>query len=94
MIADCPVLQWKNLRKTLNASKSVAFMHTHSSDFLLSIDPSFELFMCEGVVAFSDLDPEPKPVCILLDTGAAQSFILADMLPFSSQSSCNSDVLI
>lgn len=26
--------------------------------------------------------------------GAAQLFILADVLPFSSQSSCNSDVLV
>lgn len=45
-------------------------------------------------MAFFDLDPEPKPVRIPWDTGAAQSFILADVLPFSSQSSCNSDVLV
>jgi len=93
LIAACPVLQRKNQRKTQSTSKSVALVHTHSSDSLFSIDPSFEPFVCEGVVAFSDLDPEPKPVRILRDTGAAQSFILADVLPFSSQSSCNSDVL-
>ncbi len=45
-------------------------------------------------MAFSDLNLEPKPVRILRDTGAALSFILADVLPFSSQSSCNSDVLV
>ncbi len=86
MIAACPVLQRKNQRKTQSMSKSVALVHTHSSDTLLSIDPSFETFVCKGVMAFSDLDPEPMTVCILRDTGAAQSFILADVLPFLSQS--------
>ncbi|KAL0153990.1 hypothetical protein M9458_050705, partial [Cirrhinus mrigala] len=94
LIAACPVLKRKSQRKAQSTYKSVSLVHTHSSDSLLSIDPSFEPFVCEGVVAFSELDPDPKPVRILRDTGAAQSFVLAGVLPFSSQSSCNSDVLV
>lgn len=94
LIAACPVLKRKSQRKAQSTYKSVSLVHTHSSDSLLSIDPSFEPFVCEGVVAFSELDPDPKPVRILRDTGAVQSFVLAGVLPFSSQSSCNSDVLV
>ncbi len=94
LIAACPVLQRKNQRKIQSTSKSVALVCNHSSDSLLSIDPSFEPFVCEGVVAFSELDPEPKFVRILRDTGAAKSFILASVLLFSPLSSCGSDVLV
>ncbi len=85
------VLQRKNQRK---AHKSVAFVRTHSSESMLSIDPTFEPFVCDGTVSFSEFDTEHKHVRILRDTGAAQSFILADVLPFSTQSSCGSDVLV
>ncbi len=91
LIAVCPVLQRKNQRK---AHKSVAFVRTHSSESMLSIDPTFEPFVCDGTVSFSEFDTEHKHVRILRDTGAAQSFILADVLPFSTQSSCGSDVLV
>ncbi len=61
---------------------------------MLSIDPTFEPFVCDGTVSFSELDTEHKPERILRDTGAAQSFVLADVLPFSTQSSCGSDVQV
>lgn len=53
--AACPVLQRKNQRKAQSASKSVAFVCTHSSDSLVSIDPSFEPFVCKGAVSFTEL---------------------------------------
>lgn len=81
-------------RKTQSTCKSVSLVDTYFSDSLLSINPSFEPFVCEGVGHFPELDPDPKPLCILWDTGAAQSFVLTEVLPFSSQSSCNSDVLV
>jgi len=59
-----------------------------------SVDPTFEPFVCDGVVALSSSDSEFKPVRILRDTGAAQLFILASTLPFSPHSSCGSDVLV
>ncbi len=69
LIATCPVLQRRNQRKSQSTSKSVALVHTHSSDSLLSIDSSFEPFVCEGVVALSELDPESKSVRILRGHG-------------------------
>ncbi len=94
LIAVCPILQRKNQRKAQNSHKSVAFVRTHSSESMLSIDPTFEPFVFDGTVSFSELDTEHKHIRILRDTGAAQSFILADVLPFSTQSSCGSDVLV
>ncbi|KAI2645228.1 Retrovirus-related Pol polyprotein [Labeo rohita] len=94
LIAACPALQRKNQRKAQNESKSVAFVRVPSSEVLNSVDPTFEPFVYDGAVALSNSDSEFRPVRILRDTGAAQSFILASTLPFSSQSSCGSDVLI
>lgn len=94
LIAVCPILQRKIQRKAQPASKSVAFVRTHSSESMLSIDPTFEPFVCDGTVSFSEVDSECKRVRILRNTRAAQSFILAGILPFSTQSSCGSDVLV
>ncbi len=94
LIAVCPILQRKNQRKAQNSHKSVAFVRTHSSESMLSIDPTFEPFVFDGTISFSELDTEHKHVRILRDTGVAQPFILADVLPFSTQSSCGSDVLV
>ncbi len=79
LIAVCPALQ----RKTQNTSKSVAFIRVPSAETLNSVDPTFEPFVCDGAVALSSSDSEFKPVCILRNTGAAQSFILASTLLFS-----------
>ncbi len=94
MIAACPALQRKSQRKAQNTSKSVAFIRVPSAETLNSVDPTFEPFVCDGAVALSSSDSEFKPVRILRDTGAAQSFILASTLPFSPHSSCGSDVLV
>ncbi len=73
LIAVCPILQRKNQRKAQNSHKSVAFVRTHSSESMLSIDPTFEPFVFDGTVSFSELDTEHKHIRILRDTGAAQS---------------------
>ena len=43
----------------------------------------FELFMLNGFVSLSGDNCPPTPIKILRDTGASQSLILADILPFS-----------
>lgn len=54
----------------------------------------FESFL-NDMVSLSDVsDYEKKHVGILRDTGAAQTFILDSVLPFSNHSSCGSDVLV
>ncbi len=57
LIAACPVLQRKNQRK---AHKSVAFVRTHSSESMLSIDPTFEPFVCDGTVQSPFLNLTPS----------------------------------
>ncbi len=94
MIAVCPALQRKSQRKAQNTFKSVAFIRVPSAETINSVDLTFEPFVCDGAVALSSSDSEFKPVRILQDTGAVQSFILASTLPFSSYSSFGSDVLV
>ena len=54
----------------------------------------YEPFLSEGFVSLAcDLCP-PTPVKILRDTGASQSLIVADVLPFSDSSYSGTNVLI
>ncbi len=54
----------------------------------------FEPFILDGFVSLSgDMCP-PTPIKILRDTGASQSLILADVLPFSEKTSSGTSVLI
>ena len=50
--------------------------------------------MLNGFVSLSGDNCPPTPIKILRDTGASQSLILADMLPFSEKTSSGTSVLI
>ena len=54
----------------------------------------FEPFMLDGFVSLSGDNCPPTPIKILRDTGASQSLILADILPFSEKTSSGTSVLI
>ena len=54
----------------------------------------FEPFMLNGFVSLSVDNCPPTPIKILRDTGASQSLILADILPFSEKTSSGTSVLI
>ena len=54
----------------------------------------FEPFMLNGFVSLSGDNCPPTPIKILRDTGASQSLILADILPFSEKTSSDTSVLI
>ena len=54
----------------------------------------FEPFMLNGFVSLSGDNCPPTPIKILRDTGASQSLILADKLPFSEKTSYGTSVLI
>ena len=54
----------------------------------------YEPFLSEGFVSLSGDTCDPTPIKILRDTGASQSLILADTLPFSEKSSSGLSVLI
>ena len=50
--------------------------------------------MLNGFVSLSGDQCPPTPIKILRDTGASQSLILADILPFSEKTSSGTSVLI
>ena len=54
----------------------------------------FEPFILNGFVSLSGDNCPPAPNKILRDTGASQSLILADILPFSGKTSSGTSVLI
>ena len=54
----------------------------------------FEPFMLNGFVSLSGDNCPPTPIKILRDTGASQSLILADILPFSEKTSSGTSILI
>ena len=54
----------------------------------------FEPFMLNGFVSLSGDNCPPTPIKILRDTGASQSLILADILPFSEKTSSGTSVLV
>ena len=54
----------------------------------------FEPFMLNGFVSLSSDNCPPTPIKILRDTGASQSLILADILPFSEKTSSGTSVLV
>ncbi len=99
LIANCPTLKRKVGRKA-NHSKSVALIERQvlspQQNVSLNsvVESTFEPFICDGVVSLSEAESEIKHIRILRDTGAAQSFILQSVLPFSEQSSCGSNVLV
>lgn len=57
-------------------------------------DPCFEPFLLDGSVSLSGKPADQHPVRILRDTGASQSVILVDSLPFSELSSCGYNVAL
>ena len=61
------------------------------SDSIMEI---FEPFMLNGFVSLSGDNCPPTPIKILRDTGASQSLVLGDILPFSEKSSSGTSVPI
>ena len=59
-----------------------------------TLEPCYEPFMLDGLVSLSAKPLNQCPVRILRDTGAAQSFILSDVLPFCDDTLSGSSVLV
>ena len=59
-----------------------------------SIMEIYEPFLSDGFVSLNSDSAQSTPIKILRDTGASQSLILADTLPFSEKSSSGTSVLI
>ena len=54
----------------------------------------YEPFLSDGSVSLNSDFAQSTPIKILRDTGASQSLILADTLPFSEKTSSGTSVLI
>ena len=54
----------------------------------------YESFLSDGFVSLNGNFAQSTPITILRDTGASQSLILADTLPFSEKTSSGTSVLI
>ena len=54
----------------------------------------YELFISEGMISFMNDSTKLIRIKILRDTGASQSIVLADVLPFSEKTYSGTSVLI
>ena len=59
-----------------------------------SVMEIYEPFLSDGFVSLNSDFSQSTPITILRDTGASQSLILADTLPFSEKTSSGTSVLI
>ncbi len=89
LISECKT--WKQ-KSFSSKPKNVALVQSVPELNVLDA-VAYQPFLSSGSVSFSP-DSETQPVRILRDTGAMQSLILEEMLPFSPESYTGSDVLI
>ncbi|XP_021446108.2 uncharacterized protein LOC110509518 [Oncorhynchus mykiss] len=57
-------------------------------------DPVYAPFISAGYVSLTGEQADQKPIQILRDTGAAQSVIITDALPWSPETYCGSHVIL
>ena len=107
IVSDCPVLKRKRekqegLKPTGLTSlkltpQSCVKDQTHVQAKVPETDSVMEIyepFLSDGFVSLNSDFAQSTPITILRDTGASQSLILADTLPFSGKTSSGTSVLI
>jgi len=99
IISECNVLKKKNnvpkpVGLLMTSSSQVEGLQSLASDADMWKDEGYVPFMMDGFVSLAGKDDLRKPVKILRDTGAAQSFILEGVLPLSDESFIGSSVLV
>ena len=107
IVSDCPVLKRKRekqegLKPTgLTSLKSTPQSYFKDQNPVQAKEPEtdsvmeiYEPFLSDGFVSLNSDFAQSTPITILRDTGASQSLILADTLPFSEKTSSGTSVLI
>ena len=107
IVSDCPVLKRKRekqegLKPTgLTSLKSTPQSYFRDQTPVQAKEPEtdsvmeiYEPFLSDGFVSLNSDFAQSTPITILRDTGASQSLILADTLPFSEKTSSGTSVLI
>jgi len=92
VIADCLSLKRKQQPKSVGFVKTCK--PTVSVPRVEKIDDSYQPFILKGLISLKGNCDEQKEIRMLRDTGAMQSFIVADKLPFSEDTFCNSSVIV
>lgn len=95
VIAECLSLK----RKQQSQVKEVGFVNTvsqsvHFEQTKDKVDNVYFPFLFKGYVSLSGKEEDQLEVQVLRDTGAAQSFVCSDVLPFSDQTSVGSSRLV
>ena len=107
IVSDCPVLKRKREKQEgLKPTGLTSLKLTPQSYFkdqnpvqakeleTDSVMEIYEPFLSDGFVSLNSDFAQSTPITILRDTGASQSLILADTLPFSEKTSSGTSVLI
>ena len=107
IVSDCPVLKRKRekqegLKPTgLTSLKLTPQSYFKDQNPVQAKEPEtdsvmeiYEPFLSDGFVSLNSDFAQSAPITILRDTGASQSLILADTLPFSEKTSSGTSVLI
>ena len=107
IVSDCPVLKRKREKQEgLKPTGLTSLKWTPQSYFkdqnpVQAKEPEtdsfmeiYEPFLSDGFVSLNSDFAQSTPITILRDTGASQSLILADTLPFSEKTSSGTSVLI
>ena len=107
IVSDCPVLKRKRekqegLKPTgLTSLKLTPQFYFKDQNPVQAKEPEtdsvmeiYEPFLSDGFVSLNSDFAQSTPITILRDTGASQSLILADTLPFSEKTSSGTSVLI
>ena len=107
IVSDCPVLKRKRekqegLKPTgLTSLKLTPQSYFKDQNPVQAKEPEtdsvmeiYEPFLSDGFVSLNSDFAQSTPITILRETGASQSLILADTLPFSEKTSSGTSVLI
>ena len=107
IVSDCPVLKRKRekqegLKPTgLTSLKLTPQSYFKDQNPVQAKEPEtdsvmeiYEPFLSDGFVSLNSDFAQSTPITILRDTGASQSLIFADTLPFSEKTSSGTSVLI
>lgn len=99
IVSECSVLKRKHSQGS-QPQKGIGFVKTVSKPVRYGHavnskpDPSYGPFIFKGLVSLTGDPKDQQEVRVLRDTGAAQSFLLTDVLPLSDQSSCGSSIIV
>ena len=107
IVSDCPVLKRKREKQEGLKPTGLTSLKLTSQSCVKDQNPVqakvpetdsvmeiYEPFLSDGFVSLNSDFAQSAPITILRDTGASQSLILADTLPFSEKTSSGTSVLI